>query len=546
MCRVFTDDRCSNSLNKSSRPSRAYLHLTQQAHVNQLAVKISSTSFDDAAGTARDVSLSGPPFTEMAPYGRVPNNKIRKDQRQGTIDQDPEFISFLEDLTNPSTKSGEPDQENETTVKGKDKVISTPLIDYLREKKANKIKDVTSAKSGKHGRQESKDSKSASVADKKLNGKAVVSSVTEIRTAQAIKVENAAREAARIVNKPANTPKLGEQSARPPAATTTPSKSGTINPLAEKKRERGVASAAARILQRDLGIGGARGTRGGRRSGASQTTKDLTQIAQAPTSGAIELTPASSKESNAGPKLKTSTSSPTPLAPGGPAASQDPPAAAHTGTKVPPTGPAKNRVQNPTALSKAPVVSPTAPKPAHKTQVSLSDSTSKQAFLKHANPSQGVTEPLLEEAFAVYGKVQKVEIDKKKGFAYIDFEDPQGLLKALQASPVKIGQGQVVVLERKIGPNLQMRNARGGGPPPRGGGPPQTMRGGRGGAISRCGRPRAPLPTANTNIAPAHQNSEPVKNSVDSHAAAASSAPSSTATPAPSAQSTSVASETAS
>lgn len=281
--RRFTDDHRSNSLNKSSKPSRAYLHLTQQAFVNQLAVKISTTSFDDAAGTARDVSLIGPPLVELAPYGRVPNSKIRKDQRQGTIDQDPEFISFLEGLTNPTAKSGEPEGENENTAKGKEKVVSTPLIDYLREKKANKSKDATSAKPGKHGRQEPKDSKSAAVTDKKANGKVIAHSTVETRTAQAIKVESAAREAARIVNKPANSTKVGEQSGRPVAATVTPSKSGTTNPLADRKRERGVASAAAKILQRDLGIGGARGGRGGRRGGASQSTKDVAQGAQAPT-----------------------------------------------------------------------------------------------------------------------------------------------------------------------------------------------------------------------------------------------------------------------
>ena len=165
---------------------------------------------------------------------------------------------------------------------------------------------------------------------------------------------------------------------------------------------------------------------------------------------------------------------------------------------TPPTGPAASRVgtkpnqqprdnhatpTKPSASSKGPTVSPTAT----------------QAFLKHANPSQGITEPLLEEAFAGFGTVKKVEIDKKKGFGYVDFAEPDGLQKAIQASPVKIAQGQVVVLERKTSPTLQSRNVRGGPAMAanRGGGVPLGPRGGRGGSMRRGGGP--PRPPYNAN-----------------------------------------------
>ena len=66
----------------------------------------------------------------------------------------------------------------------------------------------------------------------------------------------------------------------------------------------------------------------------------------------------------------------------------------------------------------------------------------------HVGPVE-VTEPLIEAALAVFGAIEKVEIDKRKGFAYVDFADPEGLQKAIVASPVKVAQGAVQVLERK-------------------------------------------------------------------------------------------------
>ena len=485
---------CFSSLNKTSRSSRAYLHLTQPALVNQLAQKLSLTAFEDAAGTVRDASLIGPPSLELAPYGRVPNNKSRKDQRQGTIDQDPEFISFLESLTNPTTKLGEADQESELTTKAKEKVTSTPLIDFLREKKANKGKDLAPAKSSKHGRQEPKDSKAATTTEKKPNTKAASNPSGDNRTVQAIKVENAAREATRMSNKPAAAAKSNDPTGRAASTAIHPSKASALNPLADKKRERGVASAAAKILQRDLGLAGARGGRGSRRNGPvppglKEEAQGIHASAEATQAQPVLNHSASQVESRPSPSAQLASSDPTVL-PGSP----------KVPAKAPPTGPSRGRTQNPPPPNKPVAVPPTAPKAASKSQISLADPSSKQAFLKHANPSQGVTEPLLEEAFAAYGTVEKVEIDKKKGFAYIDFADSQGLLHALKASPVTIGQGQVVVLERRVGPNMAMRNARGGGPKPSPrGGPGHMMRGGRGGSVGRGGRPRAPLPPAHAN-----------------------------------------------
>jgi regulator of nonsense transcripts 3 len=75
-----------------------------------------------------------------------------------------------------------------------------------------------------------------------------------------------------------------------------------------------------------------------------------------------------------------------------------------------------------------------------------------------------VTEALLETAFGAFGAVTKVEIDKKKGFGYVDFADPESLQKAMAASPVTVAQSQVVVLERKANPGGE-KSRKGRGEP---------------------------------------------------------------------------------
>lgn len=407
--------------------------------------------------------LRGPPSVEFVPYGKVPRTKVRKDARQGTIDQDPEFIEFLESLTNPVPKPTSVDQQTASTNKGREKITTTPLIQFLKEKKANKGKEGTAAaaKNAKNTRQTSKDtlSSSNSGSDKTSPAKSVASTgqTLEKRSAQAIMVEKAARDAARVLNKQVAASSKPQNPSPAPASPAVSPATAANSPLAEKKRERGSASAAASILRRDLGIGTSPGARGGRRglpAGQNRPTPTSSPKASSaiPTQGDNAKTTDNSTANVAGTSSNTNntkTASAATTAPG-----QTRP------TVQPPTGPAASRVppKGPASASGAPTsnTASTPPKP------SPTPSTATQAFLKHANPSQGITEPLLEEAFSTFGAVKRVEIDRKKGSAYVDFEEPEGLQKAIKASPVKVAQGHVVVLERRIGPNPQARSVRGG------------------------------------------------------------------------------------
>ena len=455
------------------------MHLTKQDHIHSFSEHVRNIVFSDAKASSKDSALLGPPAVEFAPYGRVPSSRPRKDARQGTIDQDPEFMDFLQSLTSPPIKAAHNDQENGGVGKAKDKVTTTPLIQFLKDKKANKGKEnATTPKGAKHSRQDSKDSKSAVIADPKSASSNVTVSSPKKRSAQAVKVEQAARDAVKVLNKQAANTKQAVVPPNPSKAVPAPT-SPAVAPnsmanaaLADKKRERGNASAAAKILQRDLGLGGHAGGRGERRgllgSGANRPTPgNAASAAKAP--GTPQTPP---------PAITTTVNATTtPTAATDASTAPVPDVAQPPARNAPPSGPAASRAPSKASASTRASTSSTG---SNLSKPAAPPSNATQAFLKHANPSQGITEPLLDEAFAVFGTINKVEIDKKKGFAYVDFADPASLQKAIKASPIKVAQGQVVVLERKTGPTLQARNVRGGGPMMgnRGGGMPVGSRGG--------------------------------------------------------------------
>ncbi|KAL8966873.1 MAG: hypothetical protein Q9197_005741 [Variospora fuerteventurae] len=459
---IYKPGKVSKDPAKPSKPSRAYLNLTKSEYISALSGSVRNATFNDAKNTSKDPALLGPPSVEFAPYGKAPRTRVRKDARQGTIDQDPEFIEFLASLTNPVPKSASVDQQGNGASKGKEKVTTTPLIQYLKEKKANKGKEnaAVAAKGPKHTRQTSKDTAtSSSTTSEKASPAKTVSTTNQTsdkRSAQAIMVEKAARDAARIVNKQTATTSKPQISTPASTVPVAPSPTTLNSPLAEKRRERGSAIAAASVVRRDLGIGTGPGSRGGRRAlpvgqGRPNPHPQCASAASAQADTAKPpINPATTASSypTGTDSAGTTANSTTDLNPPVPKA-----------VPQPPTGPAASRSTPKTATN--PTGAP-ASTTSSKPNPTSATSTATQAFLKHANPSQGITEPLLEEAFAAFGAVKKVEIDRKKGSAYVDFEEPDGLQKAIKASPVKVAQGQVVVLERRIGPNVSARNVRGG------------------------------------------------------------------------------------
>lgn len=470
---------------KPSIPSRAYLHLTKEDYLSLLSDKIRNVTFLDSKGVPKEPAVPGPPTVEFAPYGRIPNGRGRKDLRQGTIDQDQEFINFLESLTNPIVKPSAVDQSNDTAGKNKEKVTVTPLVQFLKDKKANKGKEPSPpSKTTKHARQDSSESANGPSLDKRPSSKASnnFSISPEKPIVQAIKIEKATREVVQVIKQQAaEVSKTSLPVPANPAVEKTPIVAKNILVI-EKRRERGSASAAAKILQRDLGFSSPRGG-GGRRGGSRAAPKPVSSSPTAilpkddsSSSTALKESGASAPHATSSKETPSSvgTSTLTPKSPESSSGTQPPkgPAASRAGPKTSPVSEAKSPPPN--AGKKVIKDAPVSP-------------TATQAFLKHANPSQGITETLLEEAFAGFGIVKKVEIDKKKGFGYVDFTEPKGLQEAIKASPIKVAQGQVVVLERKMGPTLQARNVRGGATIGNRGGSPIGSRAGRGGVSRRGG-----------------------------------------------------------
>ncbi|KAI2481828.1 Smg4-UPF3 multi-domain protein [Pyrenophora tritici-repentis] len=521
----YRKGKISTDAAKPSKPARAYIHVTKQDHVKVLGDHVRTITFHDATKSWQDPVLVGPPTLEYAPYPKMPGGRRRNDNRQGTIDQDQEFKDFLESLTNPITKPAAPENEGQ-----KEKVKTTPLIEALREKKANR--DKPSTKANRQGRGEGKEDV-VERGEKKILAKpgkenALNAGDKNRRLSKADKAQ-ATKEAVKILNKEASSSK---------SAAATSNDKASSSPAPERKR--GNVAIAKSMLQRDLGVGPApnrrRGTKrevGTAAPEAAVQAKESKVVEEkaketpvaAPTAAPIEkAAQANRKErptraerrafkANQGekpnekpattePKAQTAPKTPapqilkkpqaaqTPTAPKGPGASRAPPtepAAArnNTSTGQPLTTPAKAETTPGPVANNALKAIPASPAPAP---------TSKQAFLKHANPSQGITEPLIEEAMKAYGGIDKVEIDKRKGFAYVDFAEPEGLQKAMAASPIKIAQGAVQVLERK---EKVARNPRFNGPPTgpaRGGGRPAADTTSTAPAVPP---PAAPVATAN-------------------------------------------------
>jgi regulator of nonsense transcripts 3 len=442
---------------------------------------IRAATFHDAAKSWQDPALIGPPTLEVAPYTKVAGGRRRNDNRQGTIDQDPDFKDFLESLTNPITKAAAPEGD----AQKREKVKTTPLIEALREKKANK--DKSSAKGVKTARGEAKED----AADKKVLPRAGKENALNAgdknrRINKADKVQ-AAKDAVKILNKEASSAKDTVAS----ASTDKP----TAGPAAERKR--GNVAGVKSLLQRDLGIGAAPNRRRGTKREVGPATpdagalpKNIASKEQKPEDAPPSAAPSSDKTSHSQKKERptraerrafkatltdksndkttlSDATSQTPTKPTtvpapqilkkpqlaqAPTAPKGPAAAARS----PPTEPtAARNIASPAQTHSTPAKTVVAPAPkTNQTARSAPPNpipapTSKQSFLKHANPSQGITEALIEEALKVFGGIERVEIDKRKGFAYVDFAEPEGLQKAMAASPIKIAQGAVQVLERK-------------------------------------------------------------------------------------------------
>lgn len=446
---------------------------------------VRKSTWEDQKSTFTNPALVGPPLLEFSVYKKFSGTRRRTDARQGTIDQDPEFMAFLEGLANPPPMRQSIDVEDPNdAVKTEPKATTTALVEYLKEKKANRAKDVAGkgAKAGK-GRTGAKDDE-ATVSKKKGKDAVVVDKgKVKILTKKAAATEQAAT-AAKKAGGGQTTP------ASVAATATVPTTSADATAIDGPKNRRAGIAAAARLLQRDLGLSPGSAHRRARHDAAKAdvNAKDATPApSKEITSGSTDATPAAAA-SRASADLPTSAagkersngqtaskSQGNRKNRGGRNADKGREATNETASAVQPKAPnppvilkKQNKgetdqksvdalpAEQATALNAA---NGNVGKPGAKEKGASQQAPQKKsphvspdatrAFVKNVNASQGMNDASLRQALQTFGAITLVDIDKRKGFAYVDFADHAGLVKAVTASPMQVGQATVQIVERK-------------------------------------------------------------------------------------------------
>lgn len=452
-----------NSTAKNARPGRAYIHLIKKEDAIILDEAVRAATWEDAKGSFTNSCLVGPPILEHSIYKKVPLNKKRGDSRQGTIDQDPEFMAFLEELANPPGPNANGDADDADVDQ---KVTTTPLVEFLKEKKAAKSKEAANKKrEAKNKAAAAKEEESSKKRSK--DGKEAKGDKSDKTTKEPVKILSKKAATAAAAASTGDNGKKGTTKNAPEATTTSTTED------APKSRRAGIA-AAAKILQREQGL--SPGT--AHRKARQEASKPEATAAKSSGSGKAKAGAGgtASTEAEATDANKSRPSTPTGKQQntrkrGGKGAEKK--AAAETPAPVP------TILKPPTILKKKPEEAPkpagdaaapatpaATPAPANAKPAAQANAKSgaksgsgkKQAtiiqdgtrgFVRHVNSSQGITDATLREALSAFGTVTAIDVDKRKAFAYVDFSDAEALTKAIAASPITVAQGTVSVMERK-------------------------------------------------------------------------------------------------
>jgi regulator of nonsense transcripts 3 len=126
----------------------AYLHFKSEEALQAMHTKLDGHKLFDAKGKEFKV------LAEYAPYQKIPRKKVI-DRREGTIEKDPDYMAFIEEFEQQrsfkieSAEAWLERREQEAAAKaaagtdGTDKAIfvSTPLLDYVREKRDRLLRE---------------------------------------------------------------------------------------------------------------------------------------------------------------------------------------------------------------------------------------------------------------------------------------------------------------------------------------------------------------------------------------------------------------------
>lgn len=153
--------RPGKSSPKTQSYSRAYIDFKQPEDVIEFAEFFNGHVFVNEKGTQCKT------IVEYAPSQRVPKHWSKKDGREGTIDKDPQYLEFLELISKPvenlpSAELQLERKEAERAGAAKEAPIVTPLMDFIRQKRAAKSVPRRSLVNGKLARRATGASSSSS------------------------------------------------------------------------------------------------------------------------------------------------------------------------------------------------------------------------------------------------------------------------------------------------------------------------------------------------------------------------------------------------
>ncbi|RWR90336.1 regulator of nonsense transcripts UPF3 isoform X1 [Cinnamomum micranthum f. kanehirae] len=144
--------RSGNNSQKNQRHARAYIDFNNPEDVIEFADFFTGHVFVNEKGAQFKT------IVEYAPSQRAPKPWSKRDGREGTIFKDPEYLEFLDRLAKPvenlpSAEIQLERKEAEERAGGqKETLIVTPLMDFVRQKRAAKMGSQRQSTNGKLSR----------------------------------------------------------------------------------------------------------------------------------------------------------------------------------------------------------------------------------------------------------------------------------------------------------------------------------------------------------------------------------------------------------
>ncbi|KAF8653644.1 hypothetical protein AX16_003796 [Volvariella volvacea WC 439] len=135
--KVYYPGKFKKRLNKENIPSRAYIAFKSDEMLAQFSREYDGHVFRDKAGNESQAVV------EYAPYQKIPNERKKTDARNATIENDEDYISFLETLNAPVNREPVSIETLMASTRPPTPPKTTPLLEALKaEKSVQKDKEA--------------------------------------------------------------------------------------------------------------------------------------------------------------------------------------------------------------------------------------------------------------------------------------------------------------------------------------------------------------------------------------------------------------------